>query len=83
MLADATIRDELVDKIGAALTKFRSEEDQAGMRIVNQRQFDRLSGYISARSPTKKAASPPAASATRRTCASSPPWSSTPTRTVR
>jgi aldehyde dehydrogenase (NAD+) len=47
VLADATIRDELVDKIGAALTKFRSEEDQAGMRIVNQRQFDRLSGYIS------------------------------------
>jgi aldehyde dehydrogenase (NAD+) len=47
VLADATIRDELVSKIGAALTKFRSEEDQAGMRIVNQRQFDRLSGYIS------------------------------------
>jgi aldehyde dehydrogenase (NAD+) len=47
VLADATIRDELVSKIGAALTKFRSEDDQAGMRIVNQRQFDRLSGYIS------------------------------------
>ena len=47
MLADANIRDELVSKIGAALTKFRSEDDQAGMRIVNQRQFDRLSGYIS------------------------------------
>jgi aldehyde dehydrogenase (NAD+) len=47
VLADATIRDELVTKIGAALTKFRSEDDQAGMRIVNQRQFDRLSGYIS------------------------------------
>jgi aldehyde dehydrogenase (NAD+) len=47
VLADATIRDELVSKIGAALTKFRAEDDQAGMRIVNQRQFDRLSGYIS------------------------------------
>ncbi len=47
VLADATIRDELVSKIGAALTKFRSEDDQAGLRIVNQRQFDRLSGYIS------------------------------------
>ncbi|QLL07785.1 aldehyde dehydrogenase family protein [Mycobacterium vicinigordonae] len=46
VLADASIRDELVDKIGAALTKFRSQENQAGMRIVNQRQFDRLSGYI-------------------------------------
>ncbi|MBW0019044.1 MAG: aldehyde dehydrogenase family protein [Mycobacterium sp.] len=46
VLADATIRDDLVSKIGAALTKFRSEEDQSGMRIVNQRQFDRISGYI-------------------------------------
>jgi aldehyde dehydrogenase (NAD+) len=47
VLADATIRDELVDKIGAALTKFRSKDDPSGMRIVNQRQFERLSGYIS------------------------------------
>jgi aldehyde dehydrogenase (NAD+) len=47
VLADAMIRDELVSKIGAAVTKFRSEEDPTGMRIVNQRQFDRLSGYIS------------------------------------
>jgi len=46
VLADATIRDELVDKIGAALTKMRSGDDPSGMRIVNQRQFDRLSGYI-------------------------------------
>jgi aldehyde dehydrogenase (NAD+) len=46
VLADATIRDELVSKISAAITKFRSEDDQSGMRIVNQRQFDRLSGYI-------------------------------------
>jgi aldehyde dehydrogenase (NAD+) len=47
VLADATIRDELVSKIGAAITKYRSKENQAGMRIVNERQFDRLSGYIS------------------------------------
>ncbi|MGO9385577.1 MAG: aldehyde dehydrogenase family protein [Mycobacterium sp.] len=46
VLADAKIRDELVNKIGAAITKFRSKE-QNGMRIVNQRQFDRLSGYLS------------------------------------
>ncbi len=46
VLADATIRDELVDKIGAAITKFRSKET-AGMRIVNKRQFDRLKGYLS------------------------------------
>ncbi|GAB7143858.1 aldehyde dehydrogenase family protein [Mycobacterium riyadhense] len=48
VLADASIRDELVSKIGAALTKFRSEEDPTGLRIVNQRQFDRLSGYLDA-----------------------------------
>ncbi len=46
VLADATIRDELVGKISAAITKFRSKEPH-GMRIVNQRQFDRLCGYIS------------------------------------
>jgi aldehyde dehydrogenase (NAD+) len=46
VLADVKIRDELVDKIGAAITKFRSEEKQSGLRIVNQRQFDRLTGYL-------------------------------------
>ncbi len=46
VLADVKIRDELVSKIGAAITKFRSN-DADGMRIVNQRQFDRLSGYLS------------------------------------
>jgi aldehyde dehydrogenase (NAD+) len=54
VLADATIRDELVDKIGAALTKFRSQDDPAGMRIVNQRQFERLSGYISSAETDEK-----------------------------
>jgi aldehyde dehydrogenase (NAD+) len=46
VLADATIRDDLVDKIGQAITRFGSAEP-AGMRIVNQRQFDRLTGYLS------------------------------------
>lgn len=46
VLADATIRDELVDKIGAAITKFTSDKP-SGMRVVNQRQFDRISGYLS------------------------------------
>jgi len=46
VLADAKIRDELVSKIGAAITTFRSDEPN-GMRIVNQRQFDRISGYLS------------------------------------
>jgi len=45
VLADVKIRDELVTKIGTAITKFRSKAPD-GMRIVNQRQFDRLSGYL-------------------------------------
>ncbi|GBG37916.1 aldehyde dehydrogenase family protein [Mycobacterium montefiorense] len=45
VLADAKIRDELVSKISAAITKYRSE-GPAGMRMANQRQFDRLSGYL-------------------------------------
>src|SRR6202012_4010250 len=32
VLADATIRDELVDKIGQAITKFRAEEKTSGLR---------------------------------------------------
>jgi aldehyde dehydrogenase (NAD+) len=46
VLADAKIRDELVTKISEAITRFGSDEP-AGMRIVNQRQFDRLTGYLS------------------------------------
>ncbi|GAA4532568.1 aldehyde dehydrogenase family protein [Mycobacterium paraffinicum] len=45
VLADAKIRDELVSKIGAAITKFTSDKPN-GMRIVNQRQFDRISSYL-------------------------------------
>ena len=45
VLADAKIRDELVGKIGDAITKFQSAE-QGGLRIVNQRQFDRLIDYL-------------------------------------
>jgi aldehyde dehydrogenase (NAD+) len=45
VLADAKVRDELVEKVGQAVTKFRSEE-KTGLRIVNQRQFDRLTGYL-------------------------------------
>jgi aldehyde dehydrogenase (NAD+) len=45
VLADVTIRDELVQKIEQAITTFRSQ-DKSGLRIVNQRQFDRLTGYL-------------------------------------
>ncbi|MEE3751685.1 aldehyde dehydrogenase family protein [Mycobacterium intracellulare] len=46
VLADAAIRDELVNKIGAAITKFTADKPD-GMRVINQRQFDRISGYLS------------------------------------
>ncbi len=47
VLADATIRDELVDKIKSAVTTFESE-NPGGKRIVNQRHFDRLTATLAA-----------------------------------
>jgi aldehyde dehydrogenase (NAD+) len=47
VLADAKIRDELVDKIKDAVTKFESA-DSSGKRIVNQRHYDRLVGALAA-----------------------------------
>ena len=47
VLADAKIRDELVGKIGEAIKTFESNESR-GMRIVNQRQFDRLTSSLAA-----------------------------------
>lgn len=49
VLADAKIADELVAKISKAITKSRSTQP-TGMRIVNQRQFDRLAGYLASTS---------------------------------
>jgi aldehyde dehydrogenase (NAD+) len=46
-IADAKIRDELVDKIKAAVTKFESE-NPSGKRIVNERHFDRLTTALAA-----------------------------------
>jgi aldehyde dehydrogenase (NAD+) len=45
VLADAKIRDQLVSKIGDALTAMEPG-NTAGKRIVNQRQFDRLTSYL-------------------------------------
>lgn len=45
VLADTAIRDELVARIGAAITDFRGQETH-GMRIVNERQFNRLTKYL-------------------------------------
>jgi aldehyde dehydrogenase (NAD+) len=48
VLADRAIADELVDKIVANLHEFRSGEQDPSLRIVNQRQFDRLVALVSA-----------------------------------
>jgi aldehyde dehydrogenase (NAD+) len=47
VLADASIRDDLVEKIKGAVTKFESD-DTGGKRIVNQRHFDRLTTSLAA-----------------------------------
>src|ERR1700754_1334208 len=47
VLADAKIRDQLVDKIKEAVPTFEAE-NPGGKRIVNQRQFDRLTGSLAA-----------------------------------
>jgi len=47
VLADTAIRDQLVDKIKAAVTTFEAG-NTAGKRIVNQRHFDRLASALAA-----------------------------------
>lgn len=47
VLADAKIRDQLVDKIKDAVTKFESENPD-GKRIVNERHFNRLTSALAA-----------------------------------
>jgi aldehyde dehydrogenase (NAD+) len=45
MNAGQTCRDKLVGKIAEAISKYETDHPD-GMRIVNQRQFDRLTGYL-------------------------------------
>jgi aldehyde dehydrogenase (NAD+) len=52
VLADRTIAAELADKIVATIAQFRAEEKDPSLRIVNERQFDRLVSLISATSGT-------------------------------
>jgi aldehyde dehydrogenase (NAD+) len=47
VLADAKIRDQLVDKIKEAVTTFESK-NPSGKRIVNERHFDRLTTALAA-----------------------------------
>jgi aldehyde dehydrogenase (NAD+) len=48
VLADAKIRDQLVDKIKGAITAFEAENPSGGKRIVNERHFDRLTASLAA-----------------------------------
>ena len=48
VLAEQPIADELINKIVANVREFRSGENDPSMRIVNQRQFDRIVALISA-----------------------------------
>ena len=45
VLADASIRDALVTKIGESVAEFEAGA-ATGKRIVNKRQFERLTGYL-------------------------------------
>jgi aldehyde dehydrogenase (NAD+) len=47
VLVEKTVQDKLVGHIVDTVTSFRSGTD-TGMRIVNERQFDRLVGYLDA-----------------------------------
>ncbi|MFE9322330.1 aldehyde dehydrogenase family protein [Nocardia sp. NPDC052278] len=48
VLADSRIRDRLVDKIVTVIGDFERGQSTDGRRIVNERQFDRLAGYLEA-----------------------------------
>ncbi|MBH0776699.1 aldehyde dehydrogenase family protein [Nocardia bovistercoris] len=48
VLADRRIRDTLVDKIVATVREFTREDEAGGRRIVNDRQWERLTGYLAA-----------------------------------
>jgi aldehyde dehydrogenase (NAD+) len=47
VLVDRAIRDEFVERVVETIERFRAGEP-AGLRIVNERQFDRLAGYLAA-----------------------------------
>ena len=48
VLAEAPIRDQLVDEIQKAVTTFESQNASGGKRIVNERHFDRLTTALAA-----------------------------------
>ena len=48
LLVDSSIRDRFVDTLLSTLADFCAEAPDAGMPIVNDRQFQRLAGYLEA-----------------------------------
>jgi aldehyde dehydrogenase (NAD+) len=48
VLAEAPIRDQLVDEIQKAVTTFEAENASGGKRIVNERHFNRLTAALAA-----------------------------------
>ena len=48
VLADRSIAAPLTEKIVATIAKFRAKETDPSLKIVNERQFDRLAALISA-----------------------------------
>ena len=47
VLADRSIAEELTDRIVATIAKFRADQQDPSLKIVNERQFDRLVSLIS------------------------------------
>lgn len=52
VLVDRAVADMFTDKVVAAVAAFRSQEPSGGQRIVNRRQFDRLTGLVDTTSGT-------------------------------
>jgi aldehyde dehydrogenase (NAD+) len=52
VLADRAIARELTEKIVATIAKFRADQTNASLRIVNERQFDRLVSLLATTSGT-------------------------------
>ncbi|MGH3473435.1 MAG: aldehyde dehydrogenase family protein [Aeromicrobium sp.] len=48
LLVEASVREEFVDVLLTTLAEFRADAPDAGMPIVNERQFQRLAGYLEA-----------------------------------
>ena len=48
VLADRSIRDDLVSKIVQTMREFRGNTASQGLRILNERHFDRLTGCLDA-----------------------------------